>query len=115
MAEFILYRGNMATVFFSRGDADAAIRSGEYRRSPISAIASSDGAIAKPTAKPANPGALNLNEATLEELVALPGVGIARAKNLIDMRPIESIEDAIAVTNAADWQKLFDDGKIRFS
>jgi len=129
MPEFIIYRGNMPTVRFNRSDAAAAVASGEYRWTPLSAV--KDVPIAPPptaaeelTPEPVvvwqweerpNDEAVNLNSATLQELVDLPGgIGIATANKIIAARPLKVLEDAIAVYKRAEWQQLYDENLIYF-
>jgi hypothetical protein len=50
---------------------------------------------------------LNVNLATLDELVALEGVGITIARRVQEVQgSIESIEDLIEVSNRPDWLEL---------
>ena len=54
-----------------------------------------------PTPPPLTPGSVNVNTATLEELVALPGIGPAIAENILAFRdengPFESEEGLLDV------------------
>lgn len=47
---------------------------------------------------------VDLNTATQKELEALPGVGPAMAKKIIDARPIKSVSDLTAATGIKDKQ-----------
>jgi hypothetical protein len=135
MPEYIIYRGNMPTVRFSKADANAAVASGLYRwtplkavqpvPTPVPAVPADDEADDGPTVVEVppewqwetqpSPEAVNLNTAELQALVDLPGgVGIATAKKIVDARPLKTIEDAIAVYRRADWQSLYDEKLIYF-
>jgi competence ComEA-like helix-hairpin-helix protein len=54
-----------------------------------------------PAPPPLTPGSININTATLEQLVALPGIGSATAKKIIAFRrengPFETAEDLLEV------------------
>lgn len=54
--------------------------------------------------EPAGP-VVNLNSATAEELLTLPGVGPAMAERIIERRPYRSFDDVLAVPGISD-QKL---------
>jgi DNA uptake protein ComE-like DNA-binding protein len=117
MAEFIIYRGSVPFVRFSKSDAARDVASGEYRYSPLAKSTPIASEPEKETAPiiEASPiefeespavGSVNLNAASLGELEALEGIGITIGKRIIDARPLRSVEDAIALSNRPDWQGL---------
>ena len=119
MAEIILYRGSMPTVFFNQGDVDAAIASGNYRRQPAAAttqpslhMSTEDQPIE--TAEQPKTG-IDINTASLTELIQIDGIGLARGKEIIESRPYSAAEDLIAITEAVKWVELEKSGEIYFS
>lgn len=65
---------------------------------------------------PAAEGGLNLNTATQQELVALPGIGPAKAKAIIEYRdahPFKSVEEVKNVRGIGDH--LYDSLKNKIS
>jgi competence protein ComEA len=72
--------------------------------------------LAMAPALPAADGGINLNSATQEELVALPGVGPAKAKAIIayrDAHPFKSIEEVKNVRGIGDH--LYDSLKSKIT
>lgn len=58
-------------------------------------------------ANPVSDERLNVNLATLDELVALEGVGVTIARRVQEVQgSIESIEDLIEVSNRPNWVEL---------
>jgi DNA uptake protein ComE-like DNA-binding protein len=50
---------------------------------------------------------VNVNEASLSELTnKLPTVGIARARRVIEARPLRVIEDLIEADSKIDWHSI---------
>ena len=113
--EIILYRGNMATVFFSRDSAEAAIKTGAYRRSSLNAAVSQASTSPESPSTDTNTNAIDVNSAPLTKLQSISGIGIARAREIIESRPYQVAEDLIEVTEAVDWLQLEQDGIIRIS
>jgi competence protein ComEA len=69
---------------------------------------------AKPSAKAAVPsGPVNLNTASKEQLVALPGIGEVKAQAIIDGRPYQKTEDVMKVKGIK--QKTYDKIKDRIT
>lgn len=125
MAEYILYReSKMPTLFLNKGDADAAIRGGQYRRQPIAKATPTpisdeqNSESVEPTAEvakdPPKPDSINVNAASLTELTEIKGIGLAKGKELIEKRPYQTAEDLIAVTESANWLELVENGDIWF-
>lgn len=57
---------------------------------------------------PPEPPPVNLNQATLEQLTALPGIGKATANKLIAARPFATLADAQTAAELPDktWEAL---------
>lgn len=104
----------MATVFLNKGDANAAVASGQYRRQPIAKVVATAEPSEEVPKAPPKPGSINVNSATLTELTAINGIGVGRGKELIEKRPYNSAEDLIAVTEAVNWLELAERGEIWF-
>jgi len=52
---------------------------------------------------------LNINSATLEELIGLPQIGVAKAKKIQELQPdYKSIEDLKVVLPGVNWAELSD-------
>jgi DNA uptake protein ComE-like DNA-binding protein len=106
----------MPTVVFSRGDAKSLVANHGYRydppdspRLPVDADAPrSEGMPASDEmASPFEDETVNVNEASLSELTnKLPTVGIARARRVIEARPLRVIEDLIAADPKIDWHSI---------
>lgn len=75
-----------------------------YRLAPT--IAESTDAQPSPPSPSIDPSLINLNTASLKELVALPLVGTALAKKVIACRPYESIDDLTRKVEGVDWVSL---------
>lgn len=126
MPEFIIYKGIVPFVRFSKQDATAAVATGEYRwnlpaKKVVVPEQSSSDPIEKPITplieweEPPNEDAVNLNTASLQELTNLPGgIGISTARKIVNARPLQSVDDAISLSNRVQWQKLSEDKLIYF-
>ncbi len=118
----ILFRGNMPTLFHSKGDASAALAGGLYRRQPVKVAdepttevqADNDEVAERAAAEPPQPDSINVNSAPLAELTSIKGIGLAKGKELIEKRPYSAAEDLVAVTEAVDWVQLEESGVIWF-
>ena len=118
----ILFRGNMPTLFHSKGDASAALAGGLYRRQPVKLADSSttdspvdnDEATERAAAEPPQPDSINVNSAPLAELTSIKGIGLAKGRELIEKRPYSAAEDLAVVTEAVDWVQLEESGVIWF-
>ena len=119
----ILFRGNMPTLFHSKGDASAALAGGLYRRQPAKVVDESttegqqvdnDEATERDAAEPPKPDSINVNSAPLAELTSIKGIGLAKGRELIEKRPYSAAEDLVAVTEAVDWVQLEESGVIWF-
>lgn len=64
-------------------------------------------AIALPP-EPIQSGLVNVNSSTLEELVGLPQIGIAKAKKILENTPYQSLDDLKVVLPGVDWDALGD-------
>ena len=114
----------MPTLFLNKGDADAAIRGGQYRRQPIAKVApvpisdEQNSESVEPTDEVVKdspkPGSINVNAASLAELTEIKGIGLAKGRELIEKRPYQTAEDLIAVTEAVNWLELVESGDIWF-
>ena len=59
-------------------------------------------------------GATNINTATHDELIALSGVGPARAQRIIDNRPYARVNDLLAVPGTKEhaWRAVIDENEL---
>ena len=119
----ILFRGNMPTLFHSKGDASAALAGGLYRRQPVKVAdepttegqqVDNDEATEGAAAEPPKPDSINVNSASLTELTSIKGIGLAKGRELIEKRPYLAAEDLVVVTEAVDWVQLEESGVIWF-
>lgn len=104
--------GWMPVLVPSQARAEALISQG-YRREmpgaviPVAAPLPAPGGGAEAEADADADDRLNVNLATLDELVALEGVGITIARKVQEVQgSIESIEDLIEVSNRPNWLEL---------
>lgn len=103
-----LWRGALDTAYGRRygahgahrprtGGVCPAVRPGGFRPDRET-DGSADGG---PTQPPTEPGPLDLNRATVQELTTLPGIGEVLAQRIVDYReahgPFRSVEELIAV------------------
>jgi DNA uptake protein ComE-like DNA-binding protein len=107
----------MPTVVFSRGDAKSLVANHGYRyeppappRLPVEVemiIQSEDMPPPDEMDSPFEDETVNVNEASLSELTnKLPTVGIARARRVIEARPLRVIEDLIEADPKIDWHSI---------
>jgi DNA uptake protein ComE-like DNA-binding protein len=49
---------------------------------------------------------INVNTASLSDLTSLPGIGTAKAREVVKSRPYEKLADLIALDLGVDWASL---------
>ena len=107
----------MPTVVFSRGDAKSLVANHGYRYDPpdspripveVEVLIQSEAGIPSDEMDfPLKAETVNVNEASLSELTnKLPTVGIARARRVIEARPLRVIEDLIEADSKIDWHSI---------
>jgi DNA uptake protein ComE-like DNA-binding protein len=121
MPEIIIYQGDVPFVRFSKSDAEKDVAANGYRWTPLSAplpplvsIIPTVESVASPSAIAVLPDAVNVNAASLPELVELPDIGLAIANKIIAARPLHSVEDLIPLSGRVSWLGLVKNGQIYF-
>lgn len=89
----------------SSSRARELIRQG-YRRQPPELSETQPQPLA-PAKETTDDKRLNINAASLAELIALEGIGVAIAKKIVTKQgSINSIEDLIEISDRPNWQQL---------
>lgn len=132
MKEYIIYKGGIPFVRFSKGDAETAVARHGFTWNPPKRrevkveqpstaeqsvaneeIASGVGLIVEWDPRPTS-NAIDINNASLEELESLKGVGIAIAQAVVSERPHTSVEGLASVSGRVDWNELYREEFIYF-
>lgn len=133
MREYIIYKGGIPFVRFNKGDAETAVARHGFtwtppRRRQATAVEqpveptqpdSSQEIVARDEVstswdlRPAS-DAVDVNNASLEDLESLKGVGIAIAQAIISERPHASVDELASVSGRVDWNELYSEEFIYF-
>ena len=93
MPEFIIQDAlGMTTVVFSEGDKNQYLAKG-YR------LVNTEQKQTEPTSS----NELSINKTTIKDLVQIPNVTRAIAKQINDNKPYKSVEDLIAIAPSVNW------------